>query len=96
VAAASAPVLAVLPQDPALAWFAPDAVSALLTAGHVEQARAWLGLAESEAEPGTVAGEASSRLWALGLLVTLTICFALLADFLLLPPLLMALDRRKQ
>ena len=33
--------------------------------------------------------------WALGLLVTLTIVFALLADFLLLPPLLMALDRRK-
>ena len=68
VAAASAPVLAALPQEPALAWFAPDAVSALLTAGRVEQARAWLGLAESDAEPGTVAGEASSRLWALGLL----------------------------
>ena len=33
--------------------------------------------------------------WALGLLVTITILFALLADFLLLPPLLMALDRRK-
>ncbi|MDE0057614.1 MAG: MMPL family transporter [Defluviicoccus sp.] len=33
--------------------------------------------------------------WALGLLVTMTIVFALLADFLLLPPLLMALDRRK-
>ena len=33
--------------------------------------------------------------WALGLLVMLTIVFALLADFLLLPPLLMALDRRK-
>ena len=33
--------------------------------------------------------------WALGLLVTLTIGFALLADFLLLPPLLMAVDRRK-
>ena len=33
--------------------------------------------------------------WALGLLVSLTIVFALLADFLLLPPLLMALDRRK-
>lgn len=30
--------------------------------------------------------------WALGLLLTLTICFALLADFILLPPLLMALD----
>ncbi len=34
--------------------------------------------------------------WALGLLVTLTISFALLADYLLLPPLLMALDRKKR
>ncbi len=33
--------------------------------------------------------------WALGLLVALTIILALLADFLLLPPLLMALDRKK-
>ena len=33
--------------------------------------------------------------WALGLLITMTIGFALLADFLLLPPLLMAIDRRK-
>ncbi len=33
--------------------------------------------------------------WAPGLLITLTIGFALLADFLLLPPLLMVLDRRK-
>ena len=33
--------------------------------------------------------------WALGLLVTITIAFALLTDFLLLPPLLMAIDRRK-
>ena len=33
--------------------------------------------------------------WALGLLVTITIVFALLADFLLLPPLLMAIDRKK-
>ena len=33
--------------------------------------------------------------WALGLLITITIVFALLADFLLLPPLLMAIDRRK-
>ena len=32
--------------------------------------------------------------WALGLMVTLTIVFALLADFLLLPPLLMAIDRK--
>ena len=32
--------------------------------------------------------------WALGLMVTMTIGFALLADFLLLPPLLMAIDRR--
>ena len=33
--------------------------------------------------------------WALGLLVTTTILFALVADFLLLPPLLIAIDRRK-
>ena len=33
--------------------------------------------------------------WALGLLVSLTISFALLADFLFLPPLLMLLDRKK-
>ena len=33
--------------------------------------------------------------WALGLLITMTIVFALLADFLLLPPLLMAIDRKK-
>ena len=32
--------------------------------------------------------------WALGLLVTITIVFALVADFLLLPTLLMAVDRR--
>ena len=32
--------------------------------------------------------------WALGLLVTFTILFALAADFLLLPPLLIAIDRR--
>ena len=33
--------------------------------------------------------------WALGILVTMTIIIALIADFLLLPPLLMALDRDK-
>ncbi|MYA28106.1 MAG: MMPL family transporter [Nitrospira sp. SB0666_bin_27] len=33
--------------------------------------------------------------WALGLMVTITIVFAIAADFLLLPPLLMAIDRRK-
>ena len=33
--------------------------------------------------------------WALGLLITITIVFALLADFLRLPPLLMAIDRKK-
>ena len=32
--------------------------------------------------------------WALGLMVTITIIFALIADFLLLPPLLMAIDRK--
>ena len=33
--------------------------------------------------------------WTLGLMVTGTITFALIADFLLLPPLLMAVDRKK-
>ena len=33
--------------------------------------------------------------WSLGLMVTGTILFALLADFLLLPPLLMAMDRKE-
>ena len=33
--------------------------------------------------------------WALGLLVTITLLFALVADFLLLPPLLMAVDGRR-
>ena len=33
--------------------------------------------------------------WSLGLMVAITLGFALLADFLLLPPLLMAIDRRK-
>ena len=33
--------------------------------------------------------------WALGLLITITICIALIADFLLLPPLLMLIDRDK-
>ena len=34
--------------------------------------------------------------WALGLMVATTIVFALLADFLLLPPLLLVIDRRKK
>ena len=33
--------------------------------------------------------------WALGILVTITIVIALLTDFLLLPTLLMAIDREK-
>ena len=33
--------------------------------------------------------------WALGIMVATTIVFALIADFLLLPPLLMAIDRKK-
>lgn len=41
------------------------------------------------------AGSGFQVSWALGLLVTITISFAIIADFLLLPPLLMALDRRK-
>ena len=34
--------------------------------------------------------------WALGLLVTITLVFAILTDFLLLPPLLMAIDRKRR
>ena len=33
--------------------------------------------------------------WALGILVSMTLAIALMADFLLLPPLLLAIDRRK-
>ena len=33
--------------------------------------------------------------WALGLLVTITIVFAILTDFLLLPPLLMAIEGKR-
>ena len=33
--------------------------------------------------------------WALGILVTITLVVALIADFLLLPPLLMAIDRKR-
>ena len=42
------------------------------------------------------AGSGFQVSWALGLLVTITIGFAIIADFLLLPPLLMALERRKR
>ena len=68
VAAASAPVLKSISPDSALAWFAPEAVSALLSAGHVERARAWLRLAEGDTEAGTLPRETAARLWALGLL----------------------------
>ena len=71
---------------------APDAVrSAMRTVGHalltttVVLVLGFLVFASSGFEVS----------WALGLLVSLTISFALLADFLFLPPLLMLLDRKK-
>ena len=68
MAGASTPVLASIPPDTALTWFAPDAVSALLSAGQFEQAQAWLGLAGGDAEAGAQPREAPTRLWAIGLL----------------------------
>lgn len=68
VAGASAPVLKSIPPEPALAWFAPEAVSALLATGHVEEARAWLGMTGSGTEIGPQTSQTVARLWALGLL----------------------------
>ena len=48
--------------------------------------------ARAVAEPAASGYEPSA---VLGLLVALTICSALIADLLLLPALLMAIDRRK-
>ena len=70
MAGASAPVLASIQPDATLDWFAHDAVSASLAAGHLEQARSWLGLADGAAEAGTLAREATARLWAIGLLAS--------------------------
>ena len=71
---------------------APEAVqSAFRTVGHA----LWTTTAMLALGFLVFASSGFEISWALGLLVTLTICFALLADFLLLPPLLMALDRRK-
>lgn len=68
LAGASAPVLKSIPPDPALAWFAPEAVSALLAAGHVEEARGWLRMTGSGTETGPQTSRTLARLWALGLL----------------------------
>lgn len=68
VAGASAPVLKSIPPDPALAWFAPEAVSALLATGHVEEARAWLGMTGGGTETGPQTSKTVARLWALRLL----------------------------
>ena len=70
MAGASAPLLASIQPDAALDWFAHDAVSASLAAGHLEQARGWLALADGDAAAGTLAHEATARLWAIGLLAT--------------------------
>ena len=71
---------------------APEAVrSAFRTVGHA----LWTTTAVFSLGFLVFASSGFEVSWALGLLVTITIAFALLADFLLLPPLLMAIDRRK-
>ena len=71
---------------------APDAVrSAFLTVGHA----LWTTTAVISLGFLVFASSGFEVSWVLGLLVTITIVFALLVDFLLLPPLLMAIDRRK-
>ncbi len=68
VAGASTPILRSIAPGPQFAWFAPVAVSALLAAGHIEDARVWLR--NTDIGPGTVAQppELPPRLWALALL----------------------------
>lgn len=68
LAGASAPVLKSISPDPALAWFAPEAVSALLATGHVEEARGWLRMTGSGTETGPQTSRGAARLWTLGLL----------------------------
>ncbi len=68
MAAASAPVLASIAPDAGLTWFAPDAVSALLSAGRFEPAQAWLRLAAGDAGAGPQPRQALARLWAISLL----------------------------
>ena len=68
MAGASAPALATISPDAALAWFAPDAVSALLTAGDFDRARAWLGITGGDADSDAPPHEASTRMWAMRLL----------------------------
>ena len=70
VRGASAPILKSMPPGPALAWFAPEAVSTLLATGHVQEAGAWLGLAEGDTETGPQTDGTIARLWALHLLAT--------------------------
>ncbi len=64
VAGASMPVLASIPQEPAVGWFAYDAVSALLAAGRAETAQGWLGLVDGNNETTPEARETAARLWA--------------------------------
>ena len=70
---------------------APEAVrSAFHTVGHA----LWTTTAVLSAGFLVFATSGFEVSWALGLLVTITIIFALVADFLLLPTLLIAIDRR--
>ena len=70
---------------------APEAVrSAFRTVGHA----LWTTTVILSAGFLVFATSGFELSWALGLLVTITIIFALAADFLLLPTLLIAIDRR--
>ena len=71
---------------------APEAVrSAFRTVGHA----LWTTTAILSLGFLVFASSGFEVSWALGILVTITIVFAFLTDFLLLPPLLMAIDRKK-
>ena len=70
---------------------APEAVrSVFRTVGHA----LWTTTVVLSASFLVFAASGFELSWALGLLVTITLVFALMADFLLLPVLLMAIDRR--
>ncbi len=72
---------------------APEAVrSAFHTVGHA----LWTTTAILSAGFLVFAMSGFELSWVLGLMVTITIVFAIAADFLLLPPLLIALDRKNQ
>jgi len=71
---------------------APEAVCATF---HSVGRALWTTTAALAAGFLVLAGSGFESSWTLGVMTSITIVFALLADFLLLPPLLMAIDRRK-